>query len=503
MYTEIYGGTRPANRWDDALARYDELVGLLAAGESYEDAVAASEALRTRCGVTPHDPSLLTWCEMLQMQIADPLNPPMCPDRYEDNNTWETAAQVEPGFHDHLTLNVPSDVDIFRFELLADNAVLIDLEYDERTFTRPPVVEFWQQFPDEDEPTLVESASEHDDFGWSIVLPGNPERTYRHREMSGFVKVFSSENETGEYALGIQTKGAELIAYEDSGEETSDTTGMLVHVNEPLFPLDDTPIVRESREPYRIEPEDTEAEPGLSLDIYRTKTVRSTVYTGGGWITVHALLGQTAGADIDRFVVEVPPGLALKICVVPSSPEYGLPYAKLEDRELMESATVDYGEWPEAGHTIRWRNNGYDAREIYFQVSGLYSDNYRRDTGAYRLTVTIEGMRGVWYGLSRLRRVAIDDIRQRMPSHHDIRAFENMYVEFFVVKGPDDPGDPYVLAAIDDNTGAVINFYKFDASEYLSDKPFRAELKAFNKAHMGRVTQIMKNAVEMPDKPMK
>ncbi|NAT11340.1 hypothetical protein C4E22_07380 [ANME-1 cluster archaeon AG-394-G06] len=502
MYTEIYGRERPANRWDEALARYDELVGLLGAGRSYEEAVEAGEALLDRCGVSPEDPGLFIWYEMLKMEVEDPLNPPLCPDTFEENNTWEKAAQIEPGYYNHMNLNVPADIDIYQFELLADNSVLIDLDYEEAAFTSPPVVELWGQLPDEDEPSLIESASEHEEYGLSILLPRRSDRTYRHRKMTAFVKVYSPDNQTGEYAIAIQTKGPELTSYRDSESDSSGSSGVFLQ-RRGLIPTDDTMIVRETGdEPYRIEPESTEeSDSGLSLNVYRTIALRSTIYIGGDWIKDHWHLGQTVGADIDRYVVEVPPGLALEISIIPSNPNLGMPYAKFEDRALMDRATIDYSQWPEGGHTIRVRTTGYESsRDVFFKVSGLYSNNYRRDTGSYRLTVTVEGTRGVWYGLGILQRAVLDDVRQRIPSHHDIRAFGHMYVELGIVKVPDNPGDPFVLAAINYVSGSVINYYKFNPSGYKSDLPFREELKAFNKAQMGPMSRIMKKTMKAPRK---
>jgi len=163
----------------------------------------------------------------------------------------------------------------------------------------------------------------------------------------------------------------------------------------------------------------------------------------------------------------------------------------------MDTATVDYSQWPEGGHTIRVLTTGYESsRDVFFKVSGLYSNNYRRDTGTYRLIVTVEGSMGVWYGLGILQ----DEVRHRIPSHHDIRALSHMHVEFAIVKAPDNPGDPFVLAAIDYVSGSVINYYKFNPSEYKSVLPFRMELKAFNKAQMGPMSRIMKQTMKAPRK---
>jgi len=234
--------------------------------------------------VSPEDPGLFTWYEMLKMEVEDPLNPPMCPDTFEENNTWEKAAQIEPGYYNHVNLNVPGDIDIYQFELLADNSVLIDLDYDETAFTSPPVVELWGQLPDEDEPSLIETASEHEEYGLSILLPRRSDRTYRHRKMTAFVKVYSPDNRTGEYAIAIQTKGPELTSYRDSESDSSDSSDLTRRRVSTIFPTDDTMIVRETDdELYRIEPESTEeSDSGLSLNVYRTIALRSLIYTGGG-----------------------------------------------------------------------------------------------------------------------------------------------------------------------------------------------------------------------------
>ncbi len=490
MYTEFYGSERPANRWDEWLARYDVLVGLLGAGsESYEEAVEASETLLDRCGVSPQDPGLFIWYEMLRMQVRDPLNPPACPDTFEENNTWEQAAQIEPGYYNRMNLNVPGDIDIYQFELLADNSVLIELvDYDE-TFTSPPIVELWRQLPDEDEPSRTRSASEHEEYDLSILLPSSPDETYRHRKMTAFVKVYSPDDQTGEYAIAIQTKGSELASGRDSEPDSSgSTTGI------GTIPTDDTMIVRETDdEPYRVEPESTEESDSGSSSVYQTIALRSTIYTGGAWITDHAFLNQLVGADEDRYVVEVPVGLTLEISAIPSASSFGMPYAELEDSTLMARATIDDSQWPEGGHTIRVRppaTRWESSRDVFFKVSGLYNRSYRRDTGGYRLIVTVEGIIGVRYGLSALQRRAADDA-QRMPSHHDIRDLGNMYVEFAIARIPDNPGDPFLLAAIDYSSGSVIDYYKFNPSEYKSDLPFKTELQAFNKAQMGLTNTVL------------
>jgi hypothetical protein len=479
-----------------------------------------------------------------------------------------------------MNLNVPADIDIYQFELLANNSVLIDLDYDETAFTSPPVVELWGQLPDEDEPSLIESASEHEEYGLSILLPRRSGRTYRHRKMTAFVKVYSPDNQTGEYAIAIQTKGPELRLYRDFDLDSSDSSDLTRQRSGTIFPAADAmftmidvgpyrivretgamidvgpyrivretgdepyQIVRETGdEPYRIEPESEpesteESVSGLSLNEYRTIALRSTIYTGGDWIKNHWHRSQMELADIDRYVVDVPPGLALEISIIPSNPNFGMPYAEFEDRALLDRATVDYSQWPEGGHTIRIWTTGYElSRDVFFKVSGLYSNNYRRDTGTYRLTVTVEGTRSVWYELGRFQREVLDDVRQPIPSPHDIdggrqpipspldidggrqpipspldidggrqpipspldiRDLSPMDVELGIVKVPDNPGDPFVLAAIDYGSGSLINYCKFNPSEYKSDLPFRMELKAFNKAQMEQRSKIMKPTMKAP-----
>ena len=125
LYAEYVGGTRAHNNWDDVLWRYDELVGLLGAGNSYTGAVAASERLAAECGATIESVGLEMWYEMLVAAVECPDDPIMCHDAFEDNNSFAHASQTGAGYYRNLNLNTPGDIDIFAFELLGDNSVLV------------------------------------------------------------------------------------------------------------------------------------------------------------------------------------------------------------------------------------------------------------------------------------------------------------------------------------------------------------------------------------------
>lgn len=517
IHSEIYGGERPANNWDQALARYDEVISLLAVGNCYEENLEASEALRRRCGVTPQNPGLSIWFRMLQLQLEDPDNPPTCPDDYEENDTWEKAAIIQPGYYSNLNLNVPGDIDIFQFELLADNTALICLyPYpDETAFTSKPIMELWGQLPNEDEPTLISSATEHEEYGWSILFSSQSDQAYRHRKMKAFIKIYSSSDQVGTYSIALQTKGPELPSYAVSEPDSSDeesnssipTSGILgsdpipVRISssvttlpgDNLFPTDDSILVREieGRNPYRIEFEPEEGSPSVLLSDYRRSiALRSTIYTGGGWITNHSILGQTVGADIDRYVIEVPAGSSLEISILPFASNFGMPYVELEDRELEERATIDNSHWPEGGRTIRiaYPTSFCDSSsDVFFRVSGLFRNNYRRDTGGYKLTVALENNPMIidWNGLCSLRSKVLRDLRHRIPDPHDLKFMQKVYVDFTILNVPDDPRDPYILAAIDYSTGKAIDTYEFKLSANATETSFREQVKAFNKTNMG------------------
>ncbi|MBI2566397.1 MAG: hypothetical protein HYV63_05115 [Candidatus Schekmanbacteria bacterium] len=491
LHAEHFTGSRPLNLWDEVLNEYDVQVGLLAAGQSYDEAVAVDAALRSRCGASPSSVGVAMWSAMLAQTVANGGTPVMCQDALEPDNSWGDAAELHPGMQRRLSLNVPDDVDILRFELLRNHSVLITVEPDEAAFALPPVVELWTQSAGQAEPELVAAASDHPDFGLAIALHAAADETYRHEMLRAFVRIRSEGDETGAYAVAIQTRGPVLP--EDGGSFTPVVGSSSGLMEWPKKPGEDGAIeVEESPDAYRLEPSPT-GETGVE-----EITVRGVIHTGGEWIVEHSVLGQTAGADQDPYVIWVPAGHRLSLTIAPVTPDAGQPHGRLTDPWLQARATDDASGWPETGHTLSVTPNlgcSTDGRDVLLRVDGLFDGNYRRDTGSYRLTARLERVSdfylGSFSGLCTVRDAVAGHLAPLAGRWRPYAPLEEIRVELTVAKMPARPGDPYVLYATTKINGKAVDVFKVEALSTKSTLPFSSLLVLFNTAEMGPLSGLL------------
>jgi hypothetical protein len=71
VYTIHKGGERPDNKWDQAITRHDELVAILATGESYDVTADKSKRLKS-WGASIETVGLGNWVKMLEIYVEDP-----------------------------------------------------------------------------------------------------------------------------------------------------------------------------------------------------------------------------------------------------------------------------------------------------------------------------------------------------------------------------------------------------------------------------------------------
>ena len=539
LYEQYVGGERPRNNWDDALDRYDELNGLLSAGNSYVDAVAASARLADECDATIENVGLGNWFDMLQEAVAHPDDPIMCQDALESNNSFEEATRDGAGYYRYMNLNTPNDVDIVAFDLLADNSVLVQWTRRDGFPTRPDM-ELYLQGVNDEEPQLAGRASYDATYGWSIRLPETEDGIFRHQPKVGFVKVYSESGDMGSYELGIQTRGPRfqaepwggssgdgeyksaaaksaadnfgefkaLVNLKDIAAEalaTDDTSSLFMFDPsrtiygsaadwiEPLFPDDGIEWVPESSDAYRLVP--------LAEDPFgevRSIQVKGMIHTGGDWITNHFILGQTRGADLDRFVVEVPAGYRLDVTTTALLSGVGLPYHSLDTSVLRERASteiLDRQQYETASQTHP--NFGCSSHtDVEFSVQGLFNDMYRKDTGPYGLSVQL--VRHAlyapgWAGDLCTVRDSIGKFLWKQVDPSDLAGLEKWEVYLEVVDMPDKPYQPYVLRAVNKHTGKPIATYEVMLKDLESPKHFKHLLAGFNAAEMGAASFILRD----------
>ncbi len=533
IYEQYMGGSRPHNHWDDVLARYDELVGLLGAGRSYTEAVAMSARLAAECGATIESVGLTMWYEMLVEALNHPEEAIMCQDALEGNNSFADAAQIGQGYVRDLNLNTQSDVDIIAFPLLADNAVLVQLFRVDGLRPYPTVELYWQGTGDE-EPVWVATASYDSEYGLSIRLPETEGRVWRHGEKTAYVVVSSEAGVRGTYDLAIETRGPDFptdggssgeggsgggeksAAPSSEPEAKTDasatklvasssvstslyfapTTTLLLDAgfwSESLFPGGDIPWVPESSAPYRLTPVAETESSGPSLPAReRSVTVNGVLHTGGTWITNHTVLGQTGGADIDSFVVAVPRGERLEVTATAMTDDIGHPYVEIDSPAEARTLTVK-----EPRYQTSFTFSPFTCRDtvdVGFSVKGLFSGMYRKDTGPYQLTArllrTSDFVIEATGGLCGVKQDVAGILGKELHDPSDLAQLQKWEVAITILEAPTRPGDPYVLAAVNAATGQVLEKYKLVFEDKSADKLIKTFVADFNKAQMGTAAKV-------------